>query len=193
VVPAPPLRLCLSGRAITSGVEELSIDPASFELITIGNAFHRLRRDQLARRTFEWLGPGGHLALCWSDSPWAGHADWQKALRALLEHWRRALSAHERLPQDWDAARQAKPDHVVLVAAGFESTGRHQFQIEHRWTPTELAGFVYSTAFLAAPAFGDQAAAFEADLANHLEPHLRNGAVVDEVSFAYDLFRRPAS
>jgi hypothetical protein len=38
----------------------------------IGNAFHRLDRDLVAARIAGWLEPGGHLALCWSSSPWAG-------------------------------------------------------------------------------------------------------------------------
>jgi hypothetical protein len=74
----------------------------------------------------------------------------------------------------------------------YESFGRYEFQVEHRWAVAELAGFVYSTSFLAAPVFGDRAPAFEADLANSLESHLHNGALVDQVSFACDLVRKPA-
>lgn len=180
-------------RAITSSAEDLAAESAMFELITIGNAFHRLRRDHVARRTIEWLRPGGHLALCWSSSPWEGHAGWQKTLSGVLGRWRGEMGACGRLPQGWAAARQAKPDHVVLTDAGFESIGRYEFQIEHRWTTTELAGFVYSTSFLAAPVLAERAAEFEADLTNHLEPHLDNGALVDQVSFAYDLFQKPAT
>jgi hypothetical protein len=147
----------------------------------------------VAHHAIEWLRPTGHLALCWSSSPWAGNADWQKALGEVLDQWRYRLNSHDRLPQDWAAARQARPDHVVLADAGFESIGRYEFRIEHHWTVTELAGFAYSTSFLAAPVFGERSAEFEADLANHLEPHLHEGALVDQVSFAYDLFRKPAS
>jgi SAM-dependent methyltransferase len=180
-------------RAIVSSAEDLSAEADSFELITIGNAFHRLRRDQVARRAFGWLCRGGHLALCWSSSPWTGQARWQEELNAVLDQWRSHLSVHDRLPQDWEGARRAKPDVSVLADAGFESIGRYEFQVEHRWTMAELAGFVYSTSFLAAPLFGDQGSAFEADLANRLESHLRDGALVDQVSFAYDLVGKPAS
>lgn len=180
-------------RAITSSAEELSTDGTSFELITIGNAFHRLHRGQVARRAFEWLRPGGHLALCWSDSPWSGQAEWQQTLNDLLQQWSRTLNTHDRLPQDWESDRQARPDLAVLADAGFESQGRHQFHVAHRWTVADLAGFVYSTSFLAAPMFGDRAPAFEADLADHLAPQLDDGVLVEDVSFAYDLVRKPAS
>ncbi|WP_238012150.1 class I SAM-dependent methyltransferase [Dactylosporangium sp. AC04546] len=178
-------------RAITSSAEELSAESASFELITIGNAFQRLRRDEVARRALEWLCPGGHLALCWSSSPWTGDAGWQTALNAVLDEWRSQLNVCDRLPQDWEGARRARPDLAVLADAGFELIGHYEFQVEHRWTVAELAGFVYSTSFLAAPVFGDRAPAFEADLANRLESHLHNGALIDQVSFACDLVSKP--
>jgi ubiquinone/menaquinone biosynthesis C-methylase UbiE len=37
-------------RAVTAKAEELDMDAGSVELIVIGNAFHRLRRDRVARR-----------------------------------------------------------------------------------------------------------------------------------------------
>lgn len=49
----------------------------SFDLISSGNPFHRLRRDAVARLAFRWLRPGGHLALLWSSTPWLGDAEWQ--------------------------------------------------------------------------------------------------------------------
>jgi SAM-dependent methyltransferase len=173
-------------RAIASSAEQLSADPGSFDLITIGNAFQRLPRDEVARSALAWLRPGGHLALCWSDAPWTGDADWQRTLRSILDRWRGEVGAL--LPDGWAAARATRPDLVVLSDAGFEPRGRQEFSIERRWTVPELAGFVYSTSFLPARVFGDRAPAFEADLADHL-----HGALVDRVSFAYDLFRRPVT
>lgn len=35
-------------RAVTAGAEDLHSEPGAFELIVIGNAFHRLRRDPVA-------------------------------------------------------------------------------------------------------------------------------------------------
>jgi hypothetical protein len=167
---------------------DLSAGAAGFELITIGNAFHRLRRDRVARHAFGWLRPGGHLALCWSTPPWAGDAGWQKALSEILDRWRNRLNVRDRIPPGWDSDRQVKPDLAVLAEAGFEPRGSREFHVEHRWTVAELAGFVYSTSFLAAPVFGELAPEFEADLAEHLH----GGALVEQVGFAYDLARKPA-
>jgi len=191
LVDAKATRAGLDIRSIVSAAQELSAEPASFELITIGSAFHRLPRDVVARRAFEWLGPAGHVALCWSSSPWSGQDEWQQAIAAVLDRWRHTLDAYDRIPSDWDHVRQLKPDLAVLIGAGFEPVGRGEFQVEHRWTVADVAGLAYSTSFLSAPLFGDRAPEFEGDLAESLGPYLDGGGIVQQVSYAYDLVRRP--
>ena len=51
-------------QAAALKAEELRVDPGSFELIVIGNAFHRLKRERVAQRAYDWLPPGRCLALC---------------------------------------------------------------------------------------------------------------------------------
>ncbi|MFH8662976.1 class I SAM-dependent methyltransferase [Streptomyces afghaniensis] len=121
-------------RAVTARTEDLDAEPGSFELIVIGNAFHRLNRLQVAQRAYTWLKPGGCLALCWSTSPWAGPWDWQQALDRLLRSWQNTLGASGRVPPGWDRERQQDPDHQVLSRAGFDVAGRHEFSVEYHWT-----------------------------------------------------------
>jgi len=161
------------------------------ELAVIGNAFHRLDRDLAARRIHDWLQPGGHLALCWSSTPWIGEARWQQALAATLEEWKATLGAGHRIPAGWDLARQRRPDSRVLSDAGFQPAGLRQFAIEHRWTLPELAGFIRSTSFLPAAVLGDQADAFDADLAARLGPHSDASTFTETVSFVYELAQKP--
>ena len=179
-------------RAIVSSAVTLHAEPEYFEVAVIGNAFHRLDRDLAAGRVLGWLEPGGYLALCWSSSPWAGEGDWQRALAATLDRWMTALGAEGRIPAGWDLARQRRPDPQVLSDAGFEGAGRHEFALKHRWSLPELAGYIRSTSFLPASVLGDQAAAFDADLAARLGPHSHLGAFTETVSFAYELARKPA-
>ncbi|MFD6492522.1 class I SAM-dependent methyltransferase [Streptomyces sp. NPDC060188] len=180
-------------RAVNATVEELDVDAESVELIVIGNAFHRLRRTVVARRCFTWLEPGGHLALCWSTSPWADSLEWQQAFGALLHRWQDALGATSRIPPGAEQQRQADPDQDVLSRAGFDSPERHHFAVEHRWTIDELAGHVRSTSFLPPSVLGDSASEFDADLINELSPHTTDGLLTETVSFAYDLAHKPAT
>ena len=177
-------------RPVASSAETLRAEPESFELAVIGNAFHRLGRDLVAGRIFGWLTPGGYVALCWSSSPWSGGEDWQRALAATLQRWTAALGAGHRVPAGWDAERRRRPDLQVLAEAGFEGAGRREFTAEHRWSLAELAGHVRSTSVLPPAVLGDQADAFDADLAAALGPHGHGGAFTQTVSFAYDLARK---
>jgi ubiquinone/menaquinone biosynthesis C-methylase UbiE len=61
-------------RFSISSAEDLLAPDASFDLVAIGKAFHRLRRDAVAENARRWLRPGGHLALLWSERPWHGRA-----------------------------------------------------------------------------------------------------------------------
>jgi len=180
-------------RAVVSKAETLQAEPGYFELAVIGNAFHRLDRELAAGRIFGWLQPGGYLALCWSSSPWVGREAWQHVLAATLDRWKTALGAGSRVPAGWDLDRQHRPDPQVLSGAGFAPAGRREFAVGHRWSLPELAGHIRSTSFLAASVLGDQAAAFDADLAAALGPHSADGTFAETVEFACELARKPAS
>ena len=190
-------------RPVVARAEDLEVPAGSVELVTIGNAFHRLRRDAVAARVRGWLRPGGHLALCWSTSPWVGDAPWQRALADVIARWRGRLDTADRTPPGWDRDRRDRPDAVVLGDAGLEEVARVEFAAEHRWTVPELVGHVYSTSFLPRAVVGPHAAAFEADLSAELSPHAEHGPATagspraedgrftETVSFAYHLARRP--
>ncbi|MER6423822.1 class I SAM-dependent methyltransferase [Streptomyces sp. NPDC001137] len=176
---------------VTAGAEDLDAEPGSFELIVIGNAFHRLRRTVVAELAHAWLKPGGCLALCWSTSPWAGPKEWQHALASLLCRWQDALGEASRVPPGWEQARQEDPDHEVLSRTGFEPVGRYEFSVEHHWTIRELAGHIRSTSFLPPSVLAGHATAFDAELSAELGPYTADGHLTDPVSFAYELARRP--
>ncbi len=178
-------------RPVTSSAETLAAEPRYFELVVVGNAFHRLDRDLAASRILGWLQPGGHLALCWSSQPWTGGQSWQRALAAALDRWKAALGAEQRIPADWEQARSRRPDSEVLSDAGFELAHSHEFAVGHHWTLPDLAGLIGSTSFLPAAVLADQAAAFDADLAASLGPHSDNGVFTGTVSFTCELARKP--
>lgn len=176
---------------VVAAAEGLDAPDEFFDMVTIGNAFHRMPRQQVAERIAAWLVPGGHLALCWSSSPWSGPGDWKPAFSELLADWQHRLDADSRIPANLEASRAAQPDEMIIQAAGLIPAGRHQVTERHDWTPSTLAGFVFATSFLPITVFGDRAAEFEADLAERLQPYVKDGRLPDNVSYAYALFARP--
>ena len=80
------------------GTAEETAVPGPFDMVAIGNAFHRLRRRHVAERALAWLRPGGYLALLWGGNPTEGPSDWQEAFRAVMVDWLGRTG--DRLPAD---------------------------------------------------------------------------------------------
>jgi SAM-dependent methyltransferase len=176
---------------IVSAAESLSAESESFELVAIGNAFHRLDREIVAVNAFGWLQPGRCVAVCWTSSPWQGEQDWQTSMSTILERWRTRTAAHDRIPEGWERVRKEHPDTAILKEAGFDVVGAYRFPTEHRWTISELVGLVYSTSFLPRAVLGDLAGSFEADLTAELGRYETSGVLPETIDFAYELARRP--
>jgi SAM-dependent methyltransferase len=194
VVRAKAARLAGTGaiasiRCIESSAEDLTAPPETFDLVTIGNAFHRMHRGDVAARVFGWLRPGGHLALVWGGTPWQGSAPWQQAMRAAMDRWRPA----DRIPSGYEQDRENRPDLSILADTGFELIGTYEFQVTHDWTLDALAGFLSATSTHSPAALGNRAAAFEADLRATLRPAAPTAPAPtypQQITFAYELARR---
>jgi SAM-dependent methyltransferase len=178
-------------EAIVSRAEELEAPAGAFELVAIGNAFHRLQRERVAQRLVGWLRPGGYVALVWSESPWRGEEEWQSAVGELIASWRIRTGAQARVPRGWDRVRRERPDEAVLADAGLEGVWTYRFPTPHDWTIEALTGFVYSTSALPRAVLGDQAPAFGRELRAAVEPHASDGKLRETIDSAYELARRP--
>jgi SAM-dependent methyltransferase len=176
----------------TVAAENLTAPGNSFDLVTMGNAFHRLRRDVVAARVLRWLRPGGHLALLWGGGADRGDARWQQALRDEMRRWRQRPGAEQRVPAGYEADRAARPDLDILRAAGFEIVDRQEYPVSQVWTAAEIAGHVASTSVLSPGALGPDAPAFEARLRQALLQAEPGGQFRQETTFACELARRPA-
>lgn len=164
-----------------------------FELVAVGNAFHRLDRPVIARRMFSWLEPGGGVALLWGGTPGQGRQSWQRELFSLYEEWMVKLGVTDRVPASWERVLDRYPHERVLAEAGFEYEGKFEFAVELTWTVQSLAGFSYSTSFLNREVLGARVAEFEMDLSDRLGPHAEGGTFREQTSFTYQLARKPST
>ena len=179
-------------RPLVSAAERLDAPPDSFDLVAVGNAFHRLPRSAVAANIARRLRPGGFAALLWGDGPWAGSEPWQQSMAATVQRWRDRLGTHDRVPAGYQEARERIPDRVMLQNAGLDVLGTRTFSARHDWTLESLAGNVYSTSVLPRSLFGELAAEFEQELDRELRAVQPDGPFVQEVSFAYELARKPS-
>jgi ubiquinone/menaquinone biosynthesis C-methylase UbiE len=176
---------------VVAAAGEVSVPGSSVDVVTIGNAFHRLRREAVTVSVLRWLKPGGYLALLWGGSPNDGGAPWQRVLRDTMQRWQHRAGAERRIPAGYEADRSARPDTDILRAAGFDIVGRHEFPVRQVWTAEEIAGFVASTSVLSLESLGPEAAEFDRALRGELLRCEPDGRFRQETSYAYDLARRP--
>jgi SAM-dependent methyltransferase len=176
-------------RWIVDSAETVGVE-GPFELVTIGNAFHRLKRQVVAERVFSLLEAGGGIALLWSDPLGRGDSEWQSAMGALFDHWMSKLQITDRVPAGWQAAMDQRPHEEVLVRAGFEYLGKYKFFSDQTWTVETFTGLVYSTSFLNLDALRDNREAFETDLSRLLYSYEPSGVVQVSVSYEFQLARK---
>ena len=170
--------------------EEVAVD-GPFDLVGIGNAFHRLDRDVVASRAKSWLVPGGCVALLWGGTPWREAGPWGQVMADTLDEWTHRVGATDRIPTGWEEALTRDPNPRVLERAGLTFVGAFDFAIEHVWSVETLTGLVYSTSFLNRVALGDHVDEFEQDLARRLLACEPAGVFRQQLSFGYELARRP--
>jgi SAM-dependent methyltransferase len=174
----------------TGRAEDVEV-PGQFELVTIGDAFHRLDRRRIASLAAQWLQPTGHLALLWTSMPWQGPAPWQKAAMDLVVHWMNVTGSRDNIPPDLAGTLSQAPNLTLLAGAGLTVIGTYEFTAPHIWTLEALAGFAHSTSILSRSALGDHIQAFERDLRDRLLAAEPNGHFEETVSFTYDLAIKP--
>src|SRR5262249_25259282 len=145
---------------IVGKAEDLEAPPASFALITIGEAFHRLDQQRVAQHTLQWLQPGGCLAILGGYGLTSGPAPWQRLGAAIVRQWTRRTAAHGAVSAPPPPG--SGPDHNerVLRATGFAEVASYSFVAPHDWTIDTIIGNLYSTSFCSKQVLGDNAAAF---------------------------------
>jgi ubiquinone/menaquinone biosynthesis C-methylase UbiE len=187
-------------KAVAAGVNNVrwiegraeDVDPSeTFDLVTIGNAFHRLRRRRIAELARQWLPSGGHLAALGTQMPSDGSALWQRELAEIIQDWIARLDASDRLPPTWEQDMADHPNAQILDDAGLRFAGNYEFFVAHEWSVETLTGLLYSTSLLPLSVIGERRGDFEADLDARLLAIEPSGVFHQDVGFGYDLAIRP--
>ena len=140
-----------------SPAEQVELSAASIELVTIGEAFHRLDQFRVLELADDWLISSGFVATLGGESPWSGSEPWKRVLVDVANRWT-SVKLGDPTAAEWGRPWDA------LRAAGWQVTDDFQMRVETVWTTDTLVGFMRSTSFASGAALGQRAAHFEADL-----------------------------
>ncbi|HEY3236897.1 MAG TPA: class I SAM-dependent methyltransferase, partial [Polyangiaceae bacterium] len=173
-------------RWVTGKAEELEAPSSAFELITMGQSFHRFDQPVILKKALEWLQPRGYLA-CLGGSNQCSEP-WQARFKEVWDRWRPAgaASAHP------NARQPALTSAQIFAVAGLEDISQDEFSAPHVWTVDSLIGSAYSTSVMSRRALGHHAEAFEADVRAALLAVNPGGEFPEHLKFWCAVARRPA-
>lgn len=158
--------------------EAFSADEETFEMVTIGAAFHWMDRGLLARRIRDWLRPGQPLVILGYTSIWSGTTDWLRLVREVLQ---RCLGEKRRAGSG-NYPELSQPHEEILLEAGYQIE-ELETRITQQWTLETLIGNLYSTSFASPAVLGEKQSAFEADLRQTLLAFDSRGTYSEEMTF----------
>jgi SAM-dependent methyltransferase len=176
-------------RFFTGRAEALDAPTASFDLITIGEAFHRLDQRTVAANAFRWLKPGGLIATMGGAGFFQGHQLWKKAILGIARRY---------FPPGWATAAPGASGDVadiedILLAAGLVGVTTTDYATPHAWTIDSIIGYLHSTSVCSEQALGGQSAAFVAELTQALLAIEPSGRFAEELGFGCTSGRKPAA
>ncbi len=140
--------------------ERFDDEARSYDLITIGSAFHWMDREVVAERVHRLLKPGGVLALLGNPTPLMDLRDGKGVGDAINRVQARWLEPEDRPSIPPDAPRHEE----VLSTSSFGHAATHYFPSRQRWSIDRLIGLLRSTSWRPDQVLGDRFPKFVEEL-----------------------------
>jgi SAM-dependent methyltransferase len=187
---AEAARLGVSGVLWSIGrAEDFEAPGDYFDLVTAGEAFHRMDRPRVAKLVFRWLKPGGAFAILGCASFMDGDAPWRRLVVDVVRDFAGEPARRLGAPNT-TLAQEIADDEALLWNNGFEGVTNFEFLGPHEWTLEQLLGNLRSTSVLSCAALGARQHAFEAALTNSLLAYESTGRYFENVRFGYTIARK---
>jgi len=146
--------------------EQRRDDLGTFDVTTMGRAFHWMDRRPTLDRVRELTNPGGGVAI-FGDTEWltAGERAWQD------EVYECAAEYLDDLPDRTGPRSEPyeNPYDELLADHGFGDVETATFERTREWTADAVVGYVFSLSFCSPATFGDEKCDFESELRERLD------------------------
>ena len=176
-------------RWLIGKAENLAAEANSFQLITIGDAFHRLDQELVASQALEWLSPGCCLAIMGCYNLMRGLEPWQRIVVDTVAKWvgqDAVTNGGAPKPEPGSGSLEGR-----LLDAGFSDARSFTFVQQQTWTFESIVGHLYSTSRCSRKVLGDVIVDFEADLKQSLIGYEASGVYVENMRCGYTLAEKP--
>jgi SAM-dependent methyltransferase len=163
--------------------EAARLAAGSVDLVTVGEAFHRLDQARVLRNARRWLKPGGGFATLGGRMLLNGTEPWSRTLTEVALRWMPAGWAPVRPGGVYETADIA----AAMRSAGFQEVAPHPFDIAQVWSFDALLGCLSSLSVCSKAALGEGFAGFAEDVRRALG----EGPFEETVTWSYILGRQP--
>jgi ubiquinone/menaquinone biosynthesis C-methylase UbiE len=186
-----------AGKADTKNIEwllgkaeELELESNSIDLITIGEAFHRVNQNTVSKLALDWLKPGSHIAIIGCYSIFRGKKPWHKTVYDIVYEWTSPGSSNEDETSERRKLREAKQYMHILEENRFTECNNYSFTIQYYWSAESIIGYLYSTSVCSKRVIGDKSDEFEAEIKTALEKINRQDKFSDVIQCGYTLGKK---
>ena len=173
-----------------SRAEDFEAPAGAFDIVTIGEAFHRMDRPRVARLAFIWLKPGGVLVTLGMGVEGTA-APWRSVWASVVHEFRGGEPARRLGAPNTTQAEELADQEREIGAAGFIHIRSRSLTISHEWTLETLLGNARSNSTLSRNALGARHADFEAALTRALLSFDSSGRYREEIVCGYTFALRP--
>ena len=171
--------------------EEVALPDVSVDLISIGEAFHRLDQKAVLALAQRWLKPGGVLATMGGTDVFRGGQPWQRKVFEVAEEWTR-----DAFPRGWAPALPASETESagireMLKRHGFIDVVDHEFKQDMTWAIDDVLGYLRSMSVCSPSVLGARRPAFEAQVRATLLDIWPGGTCRESLKFGLTVARKP--
>ncbi len=147
---------------LRSRAEDISLGAELFRVVTIGQAFHWMDRDEVLRKLAVLIADGGGLALV-NPGKRRPQESWEPVADQIAAKF---LGPRTRHPKSNPQEPENEP--ALVRSEYFSNFAAQEFPSTITRDINSIVGCVYSRSSSAKPLFGDKAKAFEAELTKSL-------------------------
>lgn len=176
---------------LCAGAEGLALEDASVDLITIGEAFHRLDQPAVLASSLRWLRPGGAIASMGGTGILQGREPWQQVIAELAREWTSEVFPNGWAPSVPGAAVGPDGEAAAMRDAGFTDVESRTFFVDKRWSIGEIAGYLRTTSVCSRRILGERHTEFESALRETLLAQQPDGAFCERLEFGSTVGRKP--
>jgi len=160
--------------------EEFTAPLRRFDLITIGDAFHRLDQNRVLSKSKHWLTKSAGIAILQSRDSLNGTEPWHRVVAEIVEQWSGAPPYEPASPQDYETA---------LRRHDFTEVETVRFVEQHVWSAASVVGNLHSTGYCSKSVLGDRSEEFVDQVTLALQAFVRNGGLPELLQFSYTFGR----